>query len=311
MATGCNYWTVDVGAFFTTKDPRWFHDGAFQAGVNDLGYREFYTRMFQYATFLPLLRSHGTDTPREIWNFGKEGEPFYEAILKMIHLRYQLLPYIYSMADEVTNQRYTMTRLLAFDFANDAEVLDLKDEFMFGPSLLVCPITTPMYYESGSKPLTVAKQRSVYLPKKGDNKWFDFWTGKVYEGGQRIMADAAIDKLPVFVREGSILPMGPVVQYASESKGKTIDIHIYPGNDAHFTLYSDENDSYRYEQGLCQRIQLDWNNKRHTLTIGQREGSYEGMPEKQTFRIILHHHNGTTTQREVQYTGKVINSSIK
>lgn len=298
MATGCNYWTVDAGAFFTRKDPRWFYAGEFPEGVNDPAYREFYTRMLQFATFLPLLRSHGTDTPREIWNFGKEGEPFYDAILKTIQLRYQLLPYIYSLADRVTHNHYTMTRLLAFDFAFDPEVLDLKDEFMFGPSLLVCPVTSPN-----------AQQRSVYLPQA--TKWFNFWTGKVYDGGQRIMADATIDHLPLFVRAGSILPMGPVVQYTEEAKGKLIDLHIYPSRNAQFTLYADEGDSYRYEQGECLRIRLTWDDSRHMLTIGQREGCYRGMPQKQTFRIILHRSDGTTAQRNVKYTGKARNCSVK
>ena len=300
MATGCNYWTVDAGAFFTRKDPRWFYAGEFPEGAKSTAYREFYTRMLQYATFLPLQRSHGTDTPREIWQFGNPGEPFYEAILKMIRLRYQLLPYTYSMADQVTHNRYTMTRLLAFDFASDPEVLDLKDEFMFGPSLLVCPVTEPN-----------AQQRSVYLPKangKGlevrGEKWVDFWTDKVYDGGQRITADAPIDRLPLFVRAGSILPMGPVVQYTAEAKGKAIDLHIYPGGDAQFTLYSDEGDSYRYEQGDCQRISIEWHEKSHKLTIGSATGSYQGAPQNRTFRIVLHKGNGKTAEREVNYSGK-------
>ena len=176
-ATGCNYYTVDIGCFFVNanKGNKWFAQGVFHDGANDMGYREFYARMFQYGTFLPIQRSHGTDTPREIWNFGKPGEPFYDVILKMIHLRYQLLPYNYSMADAVSNRGYTMMRMLAFDYPDDSRVLDLKDEYMYGPALLVCPVTQPFYYGPGSTPLQVEKkQRTVYLPK-GD-RWVDFWT---------------------------------------------------------------------------------------------------------------------------------------
>ena len=164
MATGCPYWTVDIGSFFTRKGREWFRAGDFDAGVDDMGYREYYVRMLQYGAFLPLFRSHGTDTPREIWRFGRPGEPFYDSILRMIRLRYRLIPYIYSLAGKVTQESYTMSRLLAFDFADDARVHDIKDEFMFGPAFLVCPVTRPMYYDKGSVALQgVEKTRTVYL----------------------------------------------------------------------------------------------------------------------------------------------------
>ena len=172
MATGNPYWTVDVGSFFVKNDGRrWFYTGELQNGVKDEAYREYFTRMFQWATFLPMLRSHGTDTPREIWRFGKEGTPYYDAILKMIKLRYTLLPYIYSMAAAQYFSGYTMARPLAFDYPDDDVVYDLKDEYLFG-DILVCPVV---------RPLAEAKSRKVYLPK--GNRWYDFWTNEAYDGG--------------------------------------------------------------------------------------------------------------------------------
>lgn len=286
MATGCPYWTVDIGSFFTRKGREWFRAGDFDAGVDDMGYREYYVRMLQYGAFLPLFRSHGTDTPREIWRFGRPGEPFYDSILRMIRLRYRLIPYIYSLAGKVTQESYTMSRLLAFDFADDARVHDIKDEFMFGPAFLVCPVTRPMYYDKGSVALQgVEKARAVYLPKGAD--WVDFWSGKKYRGGRDVKADAPIDKIPLFVRQGSIVPMGPVVQHTGELPGKELTIVVYPGRDAVFTLYEDEGDNYGYEQGRFSTVRMEWDDSRGVLSVGQREGSFPGMEESRKFRVVL------------------------
>ncbi len=305
MATGCAYWTVDIGTFFVLHDGRWFWLGDFNKGVEDMGYREFYTRMCQYGAFLPLFRSHGADTPREIWRFGEPGDPFYDTILKTIQLRYRLIPYIYSMAGAVHLGDYTMSRALAFDFANDPEALDVKDEFMFGPSLLVCPVTRPMYYEKESQPLSgVEKTRRVYLPEGAD--WVDFWTGTRYDGGQTIVADAPIEKIPLFVRLGSIIPMGPVVQHTGELRGKQLDIAIYPGKDCEFTLYEDEGDNYNYEHGAYSTIRLSWDDRKQRLTIGAREGSFDGMEEVRQLRVVLHDEAVKESKRvrELTYTGK-------
>ncbi|NDW17760.1 DUF5110 domain-containing protein [Dysgonomonas sp. 216] len=301
MATGCPYWTVDIGAFFTKKRSQWFWKGDFEQGVNDLGYREFYTRMFQYAAFLPLFRSHGTDTPREIWNFGKPGEPFYDSLLKMIHLRYQLLPYIYSLAGKVNQNHYTISRLLAFDFPNDVNVFDIKDQFMFGPAFLACPVTTPMYYEKESLELTgIDKKRNVYLPEGAG--WIDFWTGNYYKGGQHIEADAPIDKIPLFVRQGSIVPMGPVIQHTGELRGKDIRISVYPGKNTSFTFYEDEGDNYNYEQDAYSTIELNWNDKKKTLTFGKRNGEFSDMEKVRTIHVDLHDKNKVVT-KTVSYSG--------
>ncbi len=274
MASGCPYWSVDVGSFFTNGDRfrRWFYIGEFPKGCNDPAYREYYTRMFQWGTFLPMLRSHGSDTPREIWRFGEPGTPFYDAILDMIHLRYKMLPYTYSLAAKVTNEQYTMARLLAFDFANDTEVLDIKDEYMFGPAFLVCPVTEPE-----------AKTRKVYLPK--GCKWTNNWTGEEYAGGQWIDAATPINQIPLFVRQGSIVPMGPVLQYSSQKSDEPLEIKVYPGANADFTLYEDEGDNYNYEQGKSATIRFTWNDTTHTLTISDRKGSFEGMDNTRSFRI--------------------------
>lgn len=286
MATGCPYWTVDIGSFFTRKGREWFRAGDFDAGVDDMGYREYYVRMLQYGAFLPLFRSHGTDTPREIWRFGRPGEPFYDSILRMIRLRYRLIPYIYSLAGKVTQESYTMSRLLAFDFADDARVHDIKDEFMFGPAFLVCPVTRPMYYDKGSVALQgVEKTRTVYLPEGTD--WVDFWSGKKYRGGRDVKADAPIDRIPLFVRQGSIVPMGPVVQHTGELSGKELTIVVYPGRDAIFTLYEDEGDNYGYEQGRFSTIRMEWDDSRGVLSVGQREGSFPSMEESRKFRVVL------------------------
>lgn len=223
--------------------------------------------------------------PREVWRFGKPGEPFYDSLIQMIHLRYRLLPYIYSLAGHVHADSYTMTRALAFDFASDTQVVDLKDEFMFGPALLVAPITTPMYYSVDSQPLgNVDKTRQVYLPD-GTN-WIDFWTGEKYKGGQWITAEATINRIPLLVCQGAIIPMGPIVQYTSEKKDAVWEIRIYPGADVSFMVYEDEGDSYNYEKGFYSTFEIKWDDKKNTLTISDRKGNYPGMNQCRDLRLV-------------------------
>ena len=285
MATGNPYWTVDVGSFFTKNDGRrWFYKGEFQEGVNDENYREYYVRMFQWATFLPMLRSHGSDTPREIWRFGEPGTKYYDAILKMINLRYAHIPYLYSLAAKQSGSlptgegggrgHYSMARLLAFDFPEDTTVLDLKDEYMFG-DFLVCPVTSPLGESKGL--------RKVYLPK--GSQWIDYWTGKTEEGGKWIDYKVDISTLPLFVKAGSIIPTTEVAEYAAAQIGKPVTINIYPGNDCDFTIYEDEGDNYNYEKGAFSTIPMTWNDKKKTLTIGQRQGSFDGMLNTRTFIV--------------------------
>lgn len=286
MATGCPYWSIDVGAFFVGSSPwQWFHKGEYPDGCKDPEYRELYCRMLQCAAFLPVMRSHGTETPREPWRFGNPGEPYYESILSTIRLRYRLLPYIYSLAARVTREGYTMTRALAFDFPKDNKVLDIKDEFMFGPSLLVAPMT-----EKGIS-------RKVYLPK--GTGWTDYYTRKHYDGGQTIEADAPIDHIPLFVRDGSILPVGKDVEYADQDPD-AVGLLVYPGADASFTLYEDKGDNYDYEKGSYSVIPLKWNDRKRTLTIDKRSGSYPGMSANRTFTVRL----ADGTEKTVRYNGK-------
>jgi len=233
-----------------------------------------------------MLRAHGTDTPREIWRFGNPGEIMYDTLVKYLHLRYRLLPYIYSLAGQVTHHAYTLMRALAFDFRQDSKGYDIQDEYMFGPAFLVCPVTAPMYFGVNSTPLSgIEKTRAVYLPSGTD--WYDFWTGKCYAGGQTILADAPLETMPLYVRAGSIVPIGPVVQFADEKPEAPIELWVYPGRDGAFTWYDDEGDNYNYEQGDFAIIPIAWNDHARQLILDNRQGSYPGMQHTKTVRVVL------------------------
>ena len=286
-ATGLPYWTLDIGAFFVKKKPElWFWCGDYEQGVDDLGYRELYVRWFQCGAFLPMFRAHGTDTPREIWRFGEPGELIYDTLVKYLRLRYRLMPYIYSLAGHVTHQNYTMLRVLPFDFRHDPNTYDVDDEYMFGPAFLVCPVTKPMYFAANSTPLVeVEKTRSVYLPSGSD--WYDFWTGKRYAGGQTIAATAPLETMPLYVRAGSIVPIGPEIQFTGEQPDAPVELWVYPGQDGAFTLYEDEGDNYNYEQGNFATINIAWNDSTRQLILDDRQGSYPGMQASRTFRVVI------------------------
>lgn len=290
FATGSPYWTTDIGCFFVKSSPRWFQKGEFPDGVKDDAYKEFYTRMFQWGTFLPIMRSHGTETPREIWHFGDPGTPYYDAILDMINLRYSLLPYIYSMADAQTRSGFSMARPLAFDFPKDRKVFDIKDQYMFG-DIMACPVTDPGV---GS--------REVYLP--ADSEWFDFWTGERFVGGEIIDAPAPINRLPLFVKAGSIIPSTKAVEYSDASVGKPMTIDIYPGKDADFTLYDDAGDTYDFEKGECTRIVMYWDDTKGILTISDAVGTYPEAPA--TRKMTIRKGDKTKT---INYKGK--NTKVK
>ncbi|SER66688.1 glycoside hydrolase family 31 protein [Pedobacter rhizosphaerae] len=285
MATGNPYWTIDAGAFFVKSKSQWFWKGDFNKGTQDAGYREFYVRTLQFATWLPMMRSHGTDFAREPWQFGDPGSPFYDSIISQINLRYRLLPYTYSVAAMVSNADYTMTRPLVFDFMKDNLVFDIKDQFMFGPSFMVCPVISPMYFEANGREINQAKTRKVYLPKH--SAWFDFWTDLSYKGGQTVVSDAPIDHIPVFVKAGSIIPFGVSRQYSDEKPDAPVELKVYPGEDASFTIYQDEGDNYNYEKGQSATTTVKWDDKSRILSIGERKGSFPGMPEKQEYKIML------------------------
>ncbi len=326
--TGEPYWTLDIGGFFIRHDPTlWFWRGDYDAGCRgltapdltepdlkdtgctDLGYHELYTRWLQYATFLPIFRSHGTDAPREIWRFGEPGTPFYDTIAHFIRLRYQLIPYIYSVAAQVTLNSYTIMRPVALDFPNDITTYNLTDQYMFGPAFMVCPVTHPMYFQRNSKPLQNApKTRDVYLPK--GNLWYDFWTEKPFHGGQTIKADAPLEIIPVFVKAGSIIPMWPVMQYVDEIPDAPYEIRIYQGADGEFTIYEDAGDGYEYEHGAFALIHLIWDDKKGELVVEKRQGSFKGMVEAREYNFVFISNTNRITKKAI-YTGNLLRVSPK
>ncbi|MBR5037449.1 MAG: DUF5110 domain-containing protein [Prevotella sp.] len=313
--TGDPNFNTDIGGFFCSS---YNTKGAGSAPKNPQ-FQELYVRWMQYGLFCPVFRSHGADAPREIWQFGKKGEPVYDAIEKTIRLRYRLIPYLYSTAWQVTSNNDSYMRPLFADFASDKNVWNMTDEFMFGRSILAAPIVDPQYTEEkiirtnamtgwdknqltiDNEQLTInwndMKMATKYLPKGTD--WYDFWTGKRYKGGQNIHCNTTLQQVPMFVRAGSILPLGPEMQYVGEKAWDNLEIRVYPGADGQFTLYEDEGDSYNYEKGVYATIPFVWMDKQSTLTIGARQGSYPGMLQSRKFTLVLP--NGTT--QTVDYNG--------
>lgn len=297
-STGEPFWSFDVGGFFVKKKPLWFCNGDFEEGMEDLGYRELYVRWLQYGVFTPLLRSHGTDTPREIWQLGEEGTPFYDAAAKYIRLRYTLLPYIYSLAAGVTFRDGAMMKPLGLEFPHDEQARNLLDQYLFG-DFMVCPVTEPFYYLANSTPIDGAKKaRPVYLPK---GVWYDFHTGEKLTGGKTILAAAPLDILPLYLRAGAILITGPAMQYIAQLENPPLTVTVCPGADGSFILYDDDGETYGYESGEYEEIRMDWNDRESCLTISDRIGTYPNMPEKREFRVRRIASLGETT---VCYCGK-------
>ncbi len=266
-ASGLPYWTVDIGAFFVKKGTQWYWRGDYPETTKDFGYRELFVRWYQWGSLLPIFRGHGTDCRRELWHLGDKGEPFYEALLVANRMRYELMPYIYAQAGKVWLHDESMMKLLAFDFPEDSKVLDIKDQYLFGDSLMVCPATEPMYYEAGSRELVgVSKTRDVYLP--AGCGWYDYYTNAFYQGGQWITVDAPLEKIPLFVKEGSILPTAKVSDHVKKGYASDGDIiyRVYPGKDAKFLLYEDAGDGYAYESGAYRLTRLNWEEKTGRLS---------------------------------------------
>ncbi len=290
--SGIPYWTTDIAGYGwplerDTRDPK---------------YQELYTRWFQFGVFCPIFRTHGhrSNDTNEIFSYG----PQTPTLVQYDKLRYRLLPYIYSQAWQVTSDDSTMMRPLIMDWRTDARVRDIGDEYMFGPALLVSPVT-----EEG------ATTRSVYLPPAAG--WYDFWTGEKLAADQKIEARAPLDVIPLYVKAGSILPMGPEIEYAEED-ADPLEIRIYPGADGEFTLYADEGDNYGYENGNFVTVPLTWNDASKTLNIGSVRGSYPGIPSGVTLHIVLvgpgHGVGGAVTEkfeRDVRYVGQSMNLQLK
>ena len=295
--SGIPYWTSDIGGYhFHWQAPDW------SAPKN----RELFTRWFQFGTFSPIFRIHGKG---ERALFSDNWDATTKSILlNYDNLRYRLLPYIYSLAWKVTNEGYTIMRSLAFDFPDDDAIKSIPDQYMFGPAFMVNPVTKSLYNLSNSQ--DIKKTRKVYLPKMSD--WYDFWTGKLITGGQTIDADAPIETIPLYVRAGSIIPMGPYLQYATEKAADPIEIRVYTGANADFVLYEDENDTYNYESGKYSTITMNWNEAEKTFTIKDRNGKFPGMLENRAFKIVwVNSNNGTGVEPAkkaeiIQYTGKEI-----
>lgn len=311
--SGYPYWTLDIGGFFTVgrkwqnrgcgcgndPTPKWFWQGVYDEGVKDKGYCELYVRWLQMGAFLPMFRSHGTDTPREIWNFGSEGEPFYDAIAGAIKLRYTLMPYIYSLAGAVRLQSDTIMRSLLFDFPEDKRAALISQEFMFGRNLLICPVTSPMYYEAESRAIDEEKTWECYLPE--GRIWYDTRDNKKYTGGSTVRVSAEIDSIPVFASSGSIIPMRQGLTYAMEENEEPLELHVFTGSDGEFTFYDDAGDDYAYERGEYETVHLAWSDDDATLTIGERRGHFAGMKETRSIRIYVDGEYRTDTV----YTGEL------
>jgi alpha-D-xyloside xylohydrolase len=274
--SGIPYWNSDIGGFFLWN---------FKKKLEDAEYRELYARWIQFGTFCPMMRSHGEGAPREIYQFGKKGTKVYDAVEKYINLRYSLLPYIYSTSWDVTAKQSSMMRALVMDFAKDKQALDINDEFMFGKSILVCPVTKSMYSKDMQEDFSSIKSRELYLPKNTD--WFDFWTGDKLSGGQTVSRETPLDVIPLYIKSGSILPIGPNVQYATEKKWDNLEIRVYTGANGEFNLYEDENDNYNYKKGAFSTITFTWNDAKRALTINDRKGSFPGMLTERKFNIVL------------------------
>ena len=296
------HWNSDIGGFFLWN---------FKNPLQNPDYRELHARWIQFGTFCPMMRSHGEGAPREIYQFGKKGDKIYDSDEKYINLRYRLLPYIYSTSWDVTANQSTFMRALVMDFAADKQALDINDEFMFGKSLLVCPVTKPLYNNGGKEDFSTVKTKEVYLPKGCD--WVDFWTGEKQTGGQKISKECPLDIMPLYVKAGSILPFGPKVQYATEKKWDNLEIRVYDGANGEFTLYEDENDNYNYEKGAYSTITFNWDNTKKALTIDERKGSFPEMLTARNFNIILvDKSKGTGSEasvkfdKEVKYNGKKV-----
>ena len=280
--SGIPYWNTDTGGFFCDSP-------------TNPAYAELFTRWFQFSAFCPMFRVHGSQRAKEIWRFDEATQ---KVLIAYDELRYHLIPYIYSVSWRVTSDGYTMMRPLVMDFPSDTNVLNITDEYLFGPSLLASPVT-----KAG------ATTRSVYLPAGG--KWFDFWTGKTLSGGQTIDAAAPIETMPLFVRAGSIVPVGPQIEYAM-AKSDPIELRIYSGADGGFTLYEDEGDNYNYEKGKYATIPISWNEASRTLSIGKRSGKFSGMLKERTFHVVWVSENhgagisAGTPDSTVHYTGEAV-----
>jgi alpha-D-xyloside xylohydrolase len=292
--SGIPYWNTDTGGFFGNRS-------AGNGDATNPRYQELFSRWFQFSAFCPMFRVHGSYGLRPGKEFYRFDEKTQGILRTYLNLRYRLLPYLYSVAWQVTSNGDTFMQPLVMDFPNDKQALDVGNEYLFGPSILVTPVTTEG-----------ATTQSVYLPASGAS-WYNFWTGTTSPAGQSVEAAAPIETLPLFIRPGSIIPMGPFLQYSSEKPADPIELRIYPGSSGSFTLYEDEGDSYRYEKGVYATIPFTWDDASKTLTIGTRKGDFPGMLKERIFNLVVvkdQHGNGIETvqtpDKVLKYNGKEV-----
>jgi alpha-D-xyloside xylohydrolase len=275
--SGIPFWGMDQGGFSVEKRyvaAQQKYDATGEENEDLKEWRELQTRWNQFGCFIPLYRTHGQWPLREVWNIAPETHPAYQTILYYDRLRYHMMPYLYSMAGWAHLKDYTLMRALVMDFTYDNKVNDIKDQWMFGPSLMACPVG---YYK--------ARTRQVYLPK--NLGWYDLYTGKHFNGGQTIVADAPYEKIPVFVPDGSIIPFGPAIEWSDEKPAELINLYVYAGKNAEFTLYEDEGTNYNYEKGQYSTIDIRYNDATKKLTFGQRKGAFKGMLQNRRFNVVF------------------------
>ena len=308
--SGLPFWGMDQGGFCVENRyvaAQQLYDKTGEENEDLKEWRELQTRWNEFGCFIPLYRTHGQWPLREVWNIAPENHPAYKTIVAYDKLRYRMMPYMYSMTGAVHFKDYTMMRPLVMDFNGDANVYDIKNQWMFGPSFMACPVGE---YK--------ARSRKVYLPKQ--RGWYDLYTNKYYLGGQTIDADAPYDKIPVFVPEGAIIPFGPDMEWSNEKPAELINLYVYQGHDGEFTLYEDEGTNYNYEKGKYATIKFAYNDKANTLVIGDRKGSYDGMLKSRRFNIIYHRKGQIVANAIdfdnisgtiVKYTGKCMSIRLK
>lgn len=313
----------DLGGFFCSA----YNNAGPNSAVKNPLFQELFVRWMQMGVFTPMMRSHGADIKREIYYFGEKGEPVFDAVADAIRLRYALLPYIYSTSWNMTSRGGSMMKALPMDFPHDKKVWNMTDEYMFGDNLLVAPVLEAYYTPElvtttdentgwdRKEKFDIATDAAVdflkpvkapvYLP--AGTAWWDFETGEKFTGGKTIEKEAVIGTIPVYVKAGSILPLGPDVQYAEEKPWDNLEVRVYPGADGSFTLYEDEGDNYNYEKGQYSEIEFKWNDKKRELTVGDRSGSFPGMIAARTFRVKV---AGSDKEAAVTYTGKAVTTKL-
>ena len=319
---------TDIGGFFANSYNRGEWDSS---GAKNPQFQELYVRWMQFGLFNPMMRSHGCAINRELYYYGKPGEPVYDALLSAVKMRYNLLPYIYSTSWQVSKNDDSFMRALFMDFKDDKHTWDLGKQFMFGRSMLVCPVVNPLFTnekyvktdeltgwnKKDSKDISndwpkvnwsEKKHYEVYLP--AGTQWYDYWTNEKFNGGQKIMANAPLTHSPLYIKAGSILPIGQDLQFVNEKSWDNITLRVYPGANATFTLYEDEGDNYNYQKGQYTEIPMIWNDKTRTLTLETRNGSYSGMLESRNFHVLFVSSTGKVLEQTIKYNGQKVSVKL-